>query len=260
MAEPRPQLDYAAAPPMYRRRAVRCAAVVAGLLVFVVILGYFFLEPATNHVRLLIAQRRVAAIAYPPTQVAWEEDPVRIANWTGGAPSGPGWETFSDADVRVRGGGGRVRAAYLVPPASRELFEIPGAPRVGVSAVYVGVRDAGAGPRLVAVATEGRPYHHMLSPGRSLSMSDFRVTTVRPATLITGLSYYSINWSDDDTLGQIPAGQLRLYWGQPDPADPAHFTIRYESPAAAGTIDGWLMPDDSVQLTLIPAPTTAPSR
>ncbi|HEX8912181.1 MAG TPA: hypothetical protein VF796_07455 [Humisphaera sp.] len=33
---------------------------------------------------------------------------------------------------------------------------------------------------------------------------------------------------------------LRLFAGQPDPADPAHFTIAYEADGLAGVIDGWL--------------------
>jgi hypothetical protein len=44
-----------------------------------------------------------------------------------------------------------------------------------------------------------------------------------------------------------------------EPRDAARFTIRYESPASSGTIDGRLMSDDTVQPKVIPAPTTAPA-
>lgn len=37
--------------------------------------------------------------------------------------------------------------------------------------------------------------------------------------------------------------RLRLFAGQPDPADASHFTIRYEIDGEAGTIDGWLRDD-----------------
>lgn len=36
--------------------------------------------------------------------------------------------------------------------------------------------------------------------------------------------------------------RLRLLAGQPDAADPAHFTIGYELDGTPGTIDGWLRP------------------
>jgi hypothetical protein len=48
-----------------------------------------------------------------------------------------------------------------------------------------------------------------------------------------------------------PGGDLRVYAGQPDPNDPAHFTIRYTSNGEAGTIDGRLDADGNVSLTSI---------
>jgi hypothetical protein len=41
---------------------------------------------------------------------------------------------------------------------------------------------------------------------------------------------------------------LRIFAGQPDPTDSRHFTIRYELDSKSNTIDGWLMPDDTVEL------------
>jgi len=41
---------------------------------------------------------------------------------------------------------------------------------------------------------------------------------------------------------------LRIFSGQPDPADPSHFTIAYERDGAAGVIDGWLRDDDRIRL------------
>jgi hypothetical protein len=50
---------------------------------------------------------------------------------------------------------------------------------------------------------------------------------------------------------------LKLYAGQPDPTDEAHFTIDYETPAGHGTIDGWLHRDDTVTLTARDGPAAA---
>ena len=55
-------------------------------------------------------------------------------------------------------------------------------------------------------------------------------------------------------IAAVPLGDLRLYAGQPDPADESHFTIDYETPDGRGTIDGWLMPDDTVKLEVRDGP------
>ena len=47
-------------------------------------------------------------------------------------------------------------------------------------------------------------------------------------------------------LTEPPQGALRVFAGQPDPADPSHFTIDYESDAGRHTMDGWLQPNDKV--------------
>jgi len=41
---------------------------------------------------------------------------------------------------------------------------------------------------------------------------------------------------------------FRFYAGQPDPADPSHFTIDYDLNGQRGTIHGYLRNDDSIQL------------
>jgi hypothetical protein len=42
---------------------------------------------------------------------------------------------------------------------------------------------------------------------------------------------------------------VRMFAGQPDPGDPAHFTIRYQMWGQEDVLDGRLMDDDSVTLT-----------
>jgi hypothetical protein len=46
----------------------------------------------------------------------------------------------------------------------------------------------------------------------------------------------------------------KLFGGQPDPNDESHFTIAYESNGEKGTIDGWLMNDDTVKLEVRDGP------
>jgi hypothetical protein len=86
------------------------------------------------------------------------------------------------------------------------------------------------------------------------SDAPFRVNCVTYAGPFRGLR---VRWP---MVGQefrfaVPPDQpLKLYAGQPDPIDESHFTIAYETPAGRGTIDGWLMPDDSVKLQVRDGP------
>ena len=51
-----------------------------------------------------------------------------------------------------------------------------------------------------------------------------------------------------------PSLPVRLYAGEPDPADASHFTISYEAGGVPGTIDGWLRADDTVTLQVRDGP------
>lgn len=53
-----------------------------------------------------------------------------------------------------------------------------------------------------------------------------------------------------------PMSFLRVYAGQPDPADEARFTIDYETRDGRGTIEGRLRPDDTVEMRAISGPAT----
>jgi len=46
------------------------------------------------------------------------------------------------------------------------------------------------------------------------------------------------------------SGLMRIYAGQVDPADPAHFTIAYDCDGQRGTIDGWLRTNDRIEMAL----------
>jgi len=53
---------------------------------------------------------------------------------------------------------------------------------------------------------------------------------------------------------------LRFFAGQPDPHDPARFSIPYELDGVGkGTVEGVLLPDDRISLTLLPPPVTRPA-
>jgi hypothetical protein len=52
----------------------------------------------------------------------------------------------------------------------------------------------------------------------------------------------------------LPGKKSRLFFGQPDPSDASHFTIKYEMDDKPGMIDGWLQSDDTVKLQIRDGP------
>jgi hypothetical protein len=52
----------------------------------------------------------------------------------------------------------------------------------------------------------------------------------------------------NDKIEHHLKGMFRIYAGQPDPADPAHFTIALDYDDQHTTIDGWLRADDHIEL------------
>ena len=53
----------------------------------------------------------------------------------------------------------------------------------------------------------------------------------------------------------MPADEpLTLYAGEPDANDESHFTVGYATSRGRGTIDGWLLSDDTVKLEVRDGP------
>jgi hypothetical protein len=82
---------------------------------------------------------------------------------------------------------------------------------------------------------------------------------ITPAGIKGGVTYHfppsgPYSWLDD--LTRPPTAGLRFYAGQPDPADPARFTIRYDLSGGSGEIEGRLKDDGatvSLRITSGPA-------
>ncbi|MGE5611171.1 MAG: hypothetical protein ACM359_18110 [Bacillota bacterium] len=239
------RLDYARLGAGRRRRVVRWVFLTLGAL----LVGMAFLVLAnrlfSDRIRLLLAQRAAMEVTYPPTQVAWEEDPEEIRKLAGSSKYGPGWATLSS--------GAKTNAYFPVPSATRTLFMIPGTTGPGISPIFAHGRDAGRGRRLVYVAIEGRPYAFSLSQQDALTLNTLTIITMKPAGVLSGAVFSRVGWSDRK-LNAVPPGQLRFFWGQIDPLDARHFTIGYQTPAGRGTLDGYLQSDDTVKLTVRDGP------
>jgi hypothetical protein len=248
MAEsPVVQLEYGHAPPMRRRWWVRgavalAAMLVVGLLVWRVGLPVYarlwtlywqrraidYLQPADH---LGYTERVEDAIGYPkglgPGQrLGWGADPANTANFSAHQPPIP---------LAVRG----------LNSGSLFLHER---------------RAAGVGKptRLVSVDVAGANRLAQLRPNPPPGLMMLYADVIELGTLTRPPR---VRWGRfvqlDGRLTEVPVGTLRIYSGQPDPADASHFTLAYETAEGRGTIDGWLMSDDSVKMAVRDGPAAA---
>ena len=226
-----------------RHVLVACALVFTALL----LLRYAYV-PIHLKVAFLHHQSRCMAFAPPTDTVAYTEDAATLARLTGGSFSGPGWATFSS--------NGQIAAYYLVPKSLQHLEQTPGVgiPQ-GFGPVFMYARSApGGAARLVVVKVDSERSWRLRFPPRGTAPSDhlFTTTVVRPATLLSGPVVTLDHWNPPP--GPPDFGDLTFFAGQPDPADPSHFTIDYQTPAGRGTIDGWLQGDDTIKFRATSGP------
>ena len=63
--------------------------------------------------------------------------------------------------------------------------------------------------------------------------------------------------AENDLVLPLSGSNICVYFGQADPKDASHFTIKYEIDDQPGTIDGWLQADDTVKLQIRDGPALA---
>lgn len=225
--------------------------------------------------RQLATVQQCMAFAQPATTVVWDEDPARAAKLlaTGGyAPiEGTGQPSFV---INALVAGAMARPPALAPLDSTEVF------RGNTALVFLhGRRAAGGQERLVVVAVNSIvpvSVQYVREPTDDFDLSIYKrvsfVAASVPPTAEGDTPWSARDWTELDLENaesgvEMPAhwskptaagepgslhvkyaDQLRVFTGQPDPADASHFTIPYELDGQAGIIDGWLNADGSVKL------------
>jgi hypothetical protein len=226
----------------------------------------------------LATMRQCLAHTEPAAKVIWDEDPDRAAGLLAGAGyipveiEPPGVPSFISNALRP---GAKAVSPGFVPEAAN-LFRSHSA----TALVFMhGRRAAGRAQRLVVV-TVGATMPIAVDNNPPDQPFDFRVYKVHGFAAASfaysaegeavwdGLNHSKALSIGDDSSGVEMPGhwlppaspgepgtlrvdyrdQLRVFAGQPDPADPSHFTIAYDLDGRPGIIDGWLKPDGSVQL------------
>lgn len=200
----------------------------------------------------------------PPTKVVYEEDPMKAASLQT-LPPYPNSAYFGERgstsgtwkDYRSRRGGPPV---IYFPPSIQKLS----IQRMGLG--FLHERSNSHSPRSLIWVQLGwrsqRPPNwddsKGLPPRTEVFLAGRRCThdeCVPPDSMLD----VRLNWNYL-RIPLRPDQIMRIYAGQPDPDDAAHFTIKYEIDNLPGTIDGRLEADDTVTLKILDGPAaTRPS-
>lgn len=221
-------LEYAPRPPAHRRRFFR--RVLLTLASIVIVAGMTKWGPAM-YVRLALLYHQRGCMNYTasPDQVVFDSDPVRVA------------KLASDPNLVISKG-----CAFRVLPRDWQvleatLFNAP-APR---AVIFLHERHAAGGAsRIVAVErTAGAEASAYFIGGY-----DVDPHVIEPASFNRPLRDVPSIFAIDVMDSFAPHTDIRIYAGQPDPADASHFTIRYESRGATHIVDGFLGGDGRVTM------------
>jgi hypothetical protein len=255
VSEDQPTLDYS----LSKRRLPWRRIIVIGVLVIAALvlspMVMHFSERWKRRSPFLSIQKQCMNLSFPPTQVAYEEDHQQAQILSGGKTSGQGWR----APPSESGG---ALYFYLQPDLIADYHDWDASGPVMdyfTSFLFLHARQAKGGPeRLVHVGVnqifslravgEGK-----LSPGKAEEQHVLDWQVIRPGTLFSpAANVASGSWGNNTLEINMPK-PLRLYAGQPDPADASHFTINAVT-ANGGTliIDGYLQTNDQITFAIHP--------
>jgi hypothetical protein len=180
---------------------------------------------------MLHHQKSAMNFVAPPDAVAFTNDPAESA------------KLLASGTDYVPGIGARGAAMLSIAPL-RRLSEIEDEQYAFGYAFAHARRAEGGSNRLVKVCL---PFVHA---GGTPTL--YLEPRLRPIFTMLGsnegLRSMDLTGRDALRVRLHPADRFRLFAGRPDPVDEAHFTFRYELNDEPGTIDGYLMPDDSVKI------------
>jgi hypothetical protein len=234
------QLDYATGAHTRRRKVRRRLAAIA--LMWVVVAAGWWRGPVVYR-RLLREywQHQVQSYVAPPDRVVYEEDPGRWPallardGYQKFSTSSPGWNDF---------------VGYMAEPVTK-LAEA-GQLRLGGTALFAHARRTPSGQeRLVVVwmaYNSVRPNAQGATPDNQVRF-DLCTSVVSRASQMIKEGLPS-PWIAPQEVAENRQSTLyaRIFAGQIDPHDDAHFTIPFEIGEYSDVIDGYLRDDDGVLL------------
>lgn len=219
-ASSREALDYAPRPRAHRHRWLR-RMVLAGMLIALLLISARWGRSAWTRAAFLYHQRACMNYTAPPDQVVFDSNPARVAALV----KDPNFVIYRGCAFRRLPSGWQAITAAFARPSPHAI-------------VFLHERHVAAGS-LSLVSLE----RTAAADESALFVDGYDVDPIvlQPATLNQPLRGISGPSGDLDVLdGWGPHTDIRIYAGQPDPADASHFTIRFEMGGAIHTVDGYL--------------------
>jgi hypothetical protein len=179
-------------------------------------------------------QKTCMSYSASPQQVVYEEDPASVAKLLADPVGG-----------YARGFWDRQNVGYKPPCFRRTVFDMFPFD-TAESVPYLHERRSPSGhQRVVAVGFKGK-FDHWVRPMNSAAWIPCAVSGLPTVASHNEIISLFSNLKQGDSL--------RLYAGQSDTRDLSHFTIGYEVNDQSGTIDGWLLNDETVWLQVRDGP------
>jgi hypothetical protein len=180
-------------------------------------------RPAYDLAALLYHQHVCLTYHATADQVVFDSDPAHAA------------ALANDPNFVIAGS-----CAFRRSPADWQPFKVTPVwmPPTPQAMVFLHERRAvGGTPRLVAIERDAGP-----------DCLAFSASVLEPAGISRPAKAVTCGLSSNvgDTTSHF---DTRFFAGQPDPADPSHFTIRFERAGTTHLIDGYLLADNSITLT-----------
>jgi len=224
-------LEYAKRTPFRRRTWLRRGIIFA--IVLASAAAWHWGHDLRDRIVLLYRQHACLAYAAPPEQVVFDSNPARVAILA------------RDRNYAIVKG-----CAFRMPPAQWDRYFAA----VGNSATSVNAQRAilflheCRSPNGIRFMVELERTGGANASAYFLQGYDVESNVVRPAGATHSAVYCPENF-DVDVSDIISATDIRIYAGQPDPSDPSHFTIRYESGGKIATASGRVDNNGHLSLT-----------
>jgi hypothetical protein len=248
-------LEYAVASPRWKRHIGR--SILLATLLAMIVIGWRWGPYLWGRSKLLYFQRQCMNFTAPPDKVVYEEEPTAAAVLLQDKRYGI---YLLNHTLRNGGQSGFVKAASFIPPCwqSFEAIALKSRP---LAKRAMSRRGTGGTAATIFLHERTSPAGHR----RLISVSYFPETAEFQPAFIPGFDYDTqvlspANWTQSvgetfrgyafDVMSGYPLHPplIRVYAGQPDPNDPAHFTIRYQMWGQEDLLDGRLLDDDQVTL------------
>jgi len=249
-------LNYATAPPRWKKVIRRILLVL--LLVPACLAGRRWGPYVWHQSKVLYRQYRCMNLKMPADAVVYEEEPDAAAQLLRSSDYVPyalhRTQFVNDVETPLT----PVQAAAFEPECWNKLatptspigldFFVWGFGSRSTATIFLHERTSSGGHRRLVCVSYAPERYRTFQPAFFPGMN-YYASVALPATWSQPITVARCKyWGGSMRSGWPPPPLVRVYAGQPDPNDPAHFTIRYQMWGQEDVLDGRLTDDDQITL------------